>query len=140
LCLPILSLVIGLSILPVSATAPKIQPSNLIEYMFLEQGYVGWTITEGKTKNLIELVSTKIPETKCIIQHESNYNKDAIGDGGKAYSYMQFHKPTFKQYNKKYQLNLDYKKGNHGIVLYYLMARDNRKNLYHWTTYKQFCS
>jgi len=33
-----------------------------------------------------------------LIRCESTFNKTAIGDSGRAYGLLQFHKPTFEQY------------------------------------------
>lgn len=43
-----------------------------------------------------------------IAKRESTFNPKAVGDGGKALSCFQFHKPTFESMEKKYGENLNY--------------------------------
>ena len=133
--MPILLFVIWASN-PTLASAPQPFHSNLLELEFIERGVVTDYIREMNTNELIEMVNGKFPETKCIIQHESNFKEDAIGDSGKAVGILQFWESTFEHYKNKYKEQLDYKKANHQIILYYLMVRENKSNLSHWTAWK----
>jgi hypothetical protein len=118
------------------ASAPKPFHSNLLETAFIEKGVVTDYIREMDTQELIEMVNGKFPETNCIIRKESNFREDAVGDGTLAYGILQFHLATFEHYKKRYEEQLEYKKANHQIILYFLMVRENRANLSHWTTWK----
>ena len=80
---------------------------------------------------------------KCLIQCESSYNPQAIGDhtskGYLAFGILQFHQDTFERYSKLYGLNLDYKNPTHQILLCDLMLQDNFNNINHWYNCKNQC-
>ena len=52
----------------------------------------------------------KAPEKELIMvsKCESNFNPNAIGDGGKAKNIFQYHEPTFNRYEKLLGEELDY--------------------------------
>lgn len=53
----------------------------------------------------VEQASTKYGVSEdllhSIIKCESGYRVDVYGDGGKAFSLLQFHKPTFEMFKKQ---------------------------------------
>jgi hypothetical protein len=78
------------------------------------------------------------PLIDCLIKHESNGNEYAVGDGGKAYGILQFHRRTFDAFSAKYGLTLNYYDADDQILLAQKMLEENPKNLNHWTT-KKYC-
>jgi hypothetical protein len=85
------------------ATAPNNEP--LGELMIIQNNsLLTKTQVEGKSELLIEIETVArnngISEQRflSLIKCESSLNKEAIGDSGRAYGLLQFHKPTFKQY------------------------------------------
>ncbi len=52
--------------------------------------------------------STNYNEMAKVIVCESNWRPTVYGDGGKAYSYAQFHKPTFDRWAKELNKDLSY--------------------------------
>lgn len=75
------------------------------------------------------------PETvKKIAFCESSYRYNAVGDGGHAYGVMQFHKPTFDGFSKKYGKEYDYKSTLDQVELASEMI--SKGNAKHWTCSK----
>lgn len=76
------------------------------------------------------------PETvKKIAFCESSYRYNAVGDGGHAYGVMQFHKPTFDGFSKKYGKEYDYKSTLDQVELASEMI--SKGNARHWTCAKK---
>lgn len=71
---------------------------------------------------------------KKVMFCESSNNPKAIGDGGRAKNVMQFHKPTFDAYAKKYGEELDYNSYHDQIELAAWMFSKGEQG--HWTCYK----
>lgn len=85
-----------------------------------------------------EHVSTST--TVYILQHESDFNPDAIGDHGLAHNVAQFHKPTFDwmrgtavKQGLPYQ-NLAYNSSKDQIILLVWALKNNLGD--NWTTYR----
>jgi hypothetical protein len=56
-------------------------------------------------------------ELKKVAWCESGYKVTVYGDGGRAFSVFQFHKPTFDSWSKRMGENLDYNNFQHHIKL-----------------------
>jgi hypothetical protein len=74
----------------------------------------------------------------CLISHESSWRANVYGDNGRAFGLLQFHRPTFNMFSKKYNLTLDYYKPIDQIILASIILNDNINYIYHWSTWK-FC-
>lgn len=72
-----------------------------------------------------------------VIACESTYNPNAIGDHGLAKNVMQFHKPTFDGYSKKFGEQLDYESANDQIKLGAWMMSQGESYRNNWTCYKK---
>lgn len=70
-------------------------------------------------------------DLKKVIQCESSYKVEAVGDGGRARNLLQFHKPTFDLYSKKFGEELDYNSGYDQIKLASWMWSKGLQ--YHWS-------
>lgn len=66
---------------------------------------------------------------------ESSHRPTVYGDGGHAYGIMQFHKPTFYEFAKRYNLTLNYYSTLDQAKLASLMVRDGYA--FHWTCSKK---
>ena len=73
----------------------------------------------------------KPKDIKKVAFCESSYNKEAIGDHGAAFSIMQFHKPTFEEYSKKFGEKLNYKSPYDQIKLASYMFSIGKQS--HWS-------
>jgi soluble lytic murein transglycosylase-like protein len=71
----------------------------------------------------------------CLIKNESSWRTNVVGDGGKAYGLLQFHRPTFDRYSKRYGLTLDYKNPLDQIILASLMINEDINNVHHWSVW-----
>ena len=72
---------------------------------------------------------------KKVMFCESSNNPKAVGDGGRARNVMQFHKPTFDAYAKKYGEELDYNSYHDQIELAAYMFSKGQQG--HWTCYSK---
>lgn len=66
-------------------------------------------LEEAYVKSRIELTAmefgldnARIKFIEDVVKCESSFKKHALGDNGKAYSYFQFHKPTFEMFKKEW--------------------------------------
>jgi hypothetical protein len=92
--------------------------------VLLEKDYNGVLDGSVKYKNLI----------KCLIQCESSYNPNAIGDLGLSFGILQFQVRTFNYYSARYELDLEYQNPVHQIILCDLMLQEDYNNAFaHWT-------
>lgn len=106
-----------------------------VPYIYAKLGTLGdlyWEDEEYSVSRLKELVGEK-SVIDCLIRYESSWNPEAVGDFGQAIGLLQFHRPTFERYAKKYNLELDIKNPNHQILLANLMLNDNFNNVYQWS-------
>lgn len=72
-----------------------------------------------------------------VIQHESGWDVDAVGDHGAAVGCAQFHKPTFEEMKQKANLPLlQYKSCGDQIILMEWAIKNNLGD--RWTTYRKF--
>jgi hypothetical protein len=71
---------------------------------------------------------------KKVMFCESGNNPKAVGDGGRAVSVMQFHRPTFDSFSKRYGKELDYYSYKDQIELAAWMFSKGHQG--HWTCYK----
>jgi soluble lytic murein transglycosylase-like protein len=78
-----------------------------------------------------------------VAKSESNYNINALGDGGRALGIFQFHKETFfwmaEEYKKQYGLKIrpDYNNAEDQIkVAIWAMSKSNDYAC-HWTTWRR---
>ena len=70
-----------------------------------------------------------------LIECESGWNEEAIGDHGKAYGLLQFWESTFELYKNKYGLpELEYKDSDDQITLAGIMINDGEEH--NWTCWK----
>lgn len=77
----------------------------------------------------------------CLAFYESSNNPEAFNPNdpnGGSYGLLQFQRPTFDMYSKKYNLHLDYKNPEDQKLLADYMIQDNWDNIRHWTT-RKFC-
>jgi hypothetical protein len=79
-------------------------------------------------------IKSKYPFIDCIIQRESGWNPEAVGDKGLARGIFQFHRATFDRFSKKFGLELDYYKPNDQLLLFERMLDENFNLIGHWTT------
>lgn len=70
--------------------------------------------------------------SKC----ESNFNPNAIGDGGKAKNIFQYHEPTFNRYEKLLGEDLDYNSYHDQAKLTAFVFAKYPKEKKAWTCYK----
>jgi len=78
-------------------------------------------------------VNPKIVENVAFCESTLRYN--AVGDGGHAYGILQFHKPTFLQFEKKYGEDLNYNSSYDQAKLASKMIKDGYGS--HWTCYNK---
>jgi hypothetical protein len=71
---------------------------------------------------------------KKVMFCESSNNPKAVGDGGRAKNVMQFHRPTFDSFSKRYGKELDYNSYKDQIELATWMFSKGYQG--HWTCYK----
>ena len=70
-----------------------------------------------------------------LIQKESGWNENAVGDSGKAYGIAQFWRGTFSSYAKKYGMDdLQYESPADQILLMVKMIANGQS--YNWTAAK----
>lgn len=77
----------------------------------------------GANKNQLMVVA------KC----ESNFKTNVYGDGGRAYSIYQFHKPTFESFAKLLGEDLDYYSYHDNIKLASFIFAKYPQYKSHWT-------
>ncbi len=100
-------------------------------------GDLYWEDEEYTIQELREFVGEK-SVVGCLIKYESGWQENAVGDNGKSFGLLQFHKATFDLYAKKYNLDLEYKNPSHQILLANLMLNDNfEKNIKHWSVWRK---
>ncbi len=68
-----------------------------------------------------------------VMKCESSGNQNAIGDGGKARNVMQFHEPTFNQFEKQLGEDLNYNSMHDQIKLSAYMFSKGKQS--HWTCF-----
>ena len=114
-------------------------PSPLSEHYISKAEAPTKTLAEYSVLELIDYYSSIYRQDPVLLKKvawcESQYEKDLPGDGGRAYSVFQIHKPTFEQWSKEMGELLDY--GNyqdHIKVATWAFAQgeEYRKK---WTTY-----
>ena len=149
----LLSLVSCLSLMGLTPNSSALAPTNLIlptimtventaivpvsspvSYKFAIKGDLyaeSREYTVSEMKGIVEANSLLY----CLIKNESSWNPTNIGDSGKAYGLLQFHKPTFDRYSAKYGLTLNYYSPIDQILLAKLMINDNIQNVRHWSVY-----
>lgn len=101
---------------------------------------------EVQKELIIEEVLNEVPKkygvNPVIVQKvafcESSYRYNVYGDGGHAYGVLQFHKPTFEQFEKKYGEELNYDSSLDQTKLASQMIRDGYGS--HWTCYRKIKS
>jgi len=74
-------------------------------------------------------------ELMVVAKCESGYKKDVYGDGGRAYSVFQFHRPTFERWAIEMGEELDYYSYNDNIKLASWAFAKGEKYKKHWTCY-----
>jgi soluble lytic murein transglycosylase-like protein len=95
------------------------QKEELQLYLYKQVGY------DYKQYNLL----------RKVIQLESTWNTEAVGDSGLAYSLSQFHEQTFNWFSELSGIEGEYTNPYDQIRLT-VWAFDNGYQ-YHWTTYKR---
>ena len=71
-----------------------------------------------------------------IVELESGWRPNVIGDGGRAFGLAQFHKGTFDDFKEEAQMSeLEYKNPYHQLTLLVWAIENGKQN--HWTTYKR---
>lgn len=73
----------------------------------------------------------------CILEKESNFNPQAIGDNGKAVGMAQFHLGTFKMFRKKMGLSQEDLRTDKAESIKVLCWALSRGYGSHWTPYKK---
>lgn len=69
---------------------------------------------------------------KRVVECESNFNPEAVGDQGKAYGVAQFWQKTFDSFKKEAGIeDLEYKNWMHQIDLMFWAFSNGKQN--HWT-------
>jgi len=108
-------------------------------YNFALNGVLGALIGKVDNYNVSQLKELVGENTLigCLIQKESSWNINAIGDSGKAIGILQFHQSTFDMFSKKYNLDLDIYNPLDQILLANLMLEENIRNIIHWSVWKQ---
>ncbi len=79
------------------------------------------------------LYHTSYEELEAVIFCESGWRVDVYGDGGRAYSLLQFHQPTFNAWEKELGEDLDYKSWHDQIKLGAWAFSKGTKYKKHWT-------
>jgi len=89
-------------------------------------------------QEIIETIPPKYGVKSEVIKKiafcESSYRYNAVGDGGHAYGIMQFHKPTFDGFSKKYNKEYDYHSTLDQVELASEMI--SKGNVHHWSCAK----
>lgn len=86
---------------------------------------------EDTTLKYASLYGSNYNELMAVMKCESGYRLHVYGDGGRAYSLMQFHKPTFEAFSKELGETLDYYSPHDQIKLgAWAFAKGYQK---HWT-------
>lgn len=80
-----------------------------------------------------DLYGSDYNEMSKVIQCESNWRPNVYGDGGLAYSYAQFHKPTFEMWAKELNKDLSYSNpDDHLELMAYAFSKGNSYKR-HWS-------
>lgn len=78
---------------------------------------------------------------KNVLQHESGYDQNAIGDHGRARNVAQYHKDEFDSYNKKYAakngISLNYNSAEDQIRLMTYQFKYYPRSRNDWSTYRK---
>lgn len=75
-------------------------------------------------------------ELMSVVKCESNFNPNAIGDGGKAKNIFQYHEETFNRYAKLYGEKLDYNSYADQAKLTSWIFVNYPKEKHAWSCYK----
>ncbi len=109
--------------------ADELRPAILREFG-KEQKYKLWLFNEvgGDYRQFVLL--------REIVRLESGWRDDVYGDSGKAYSLVQFHRPTFEQFKKEAGMDyLEYENPYNQLTLLVWAFENNYQK--HWTTYQR---
>lgn len=88
-----------------------------------------------KAQHFAKQYGANYTEMDKVIICESNWRSDVYGDGGKAYSYAQFHKPTFERWTKEINKDLSYSNPIDHLELMAYAFGQGVKYKKHWTCY-----
>ncbi len=80
--------------------------------------------------------NTDYTELLAVAKCESGLKVNAVGDSGRAYSILQFHKSTFESWEKKLGENLDYYNFQHQIKLGAWAFSQGEKYKDDWTCWR----
>ena len=72
-------------------------------------------------------------EMAKVITCESNWRPEVYGDGGKAYSYAQFHEPTFNMWRDELNKDLSYSNPDDHLELMAYAFSKGTSYKKHWT-------
>lgn len=93
---------------------------------------------EQKAQYFAKEYNANYNEMATVITCESGWRPEVYGDGGKAYSYAQFHRPTFEMWAKEINKDLSYTNpDDHLELMAYAFSRGTSyKN--DWTCWTKF--
>jgi len=90
--------------------------------------------TKSDFNELLASFGDKKDLISCLIQNESSWNPQAIGDSGLAHGILQFHEPTFQHYCvQKYGLENDIWNPEIQMLCCYNMLQEGLQM--HWSTF-----
>ena len=111
-----------------------VKASGFSSPLIAKIGVLGDLIGKDREYSVSELKSlVKGNILNCLIEKESSWRIDAIGDSGKAFGLLQFHWFTFEMFSKKYNLPLNYYLPQDQILLAGLILSDDFNNIRHWS-------
>lgn len=93
-----------------------------------------WT-AEQKVEFFADKYNANVNEMKTVIKCESGWRPKVYGDGGKAYSYAQFHKPTFTAWAKEINKDLSYENPDDHLELMAYAFSKGSSYKKHWSCY-----
>ncbi len=129
-----LIILVGMAIGAIKIQSYKLKQIDKLQFIVLRE------FSEKEKQKIFLLTSVKNDYARFkllnkIVELESNWKVDAIGDGSKAFGLAQFHQPTFEQFKKEANMSdLEYKNPYHQLTLL-AWAFENGKQA-HWSTYK----
>ena len=92
-----------------------------------------WT-PQQKAQHFAKEYGANYTEMAKVIVCESNWRPTVYGDGTKAYSYAQFHRPTFDMWAKELGKELDYQNpDDHLELMAYAFSKDGVSYKRAWT-------
>ena len=97
-----------------------------------EIAFEDWT-AEQKVEFWAEHYNASEQEMKRVITCESGWQPEVKGDGGKAYSYAQFHEPTFNMWAKELNKDLSYSNPDDHLELMAYAFSKGSSYKKHWT-------